>query len=207
MEQLYLSNRHKLIPAASYPSAKGDLDLNLIEMFKTAAAGAAQREEEAIEQQAIALSLQDDKHAVTASSSPTKVPTADTEPVTSSPVKNVSAPASPVREPASPVEATAAAPAVFSSMSTPPQKTAAKDVEEDLDALMAQENALLSAMPVTPAAAAANPPASNNKNSGDDDDELDLDDLDDVDAAAVAAAAAAPGAGAEDNGSGSGEDW
>ena len=186
VETTFLANRHNHVPARSYLEAKGDIDLDLIAIFKEQSALG-------IDLSAAAVSKDSNDGAGVAShggaSSPYPAPPSST-PVTArldshdeldagaasaaappspakiaSPVSQKPAAVAPV---ASPVAAPVAAPAAA-------QEAEDEEVDEDFDKLMAEENALLQGGSSAGATAAA-------AKEGDEE-EFDLDDIDNAEAA------------------------
>ena len=135
VESIFKAGRGTVVPAGSYITAKEELDLNLIDLVKNAAAGNSESTEEAEvvgDSEPAAQSeeqLAEEATPVSAPASPTKA----ASPAPASPTKAASpAPASPAKAaspaPASPVAAVAANTSVE---------------EDDLDALIAHADDLL----------------------------------------------------------------
>jgi hypothetical protein len=178
VEKMFMSARDNHVPAHLYPTAKGDLDLNLIELLKAQVA-----QMQVMEAQAAAMSI------ASQSPEPEPVHTEDVKVhveeetfVPASPVKQT--PSSPVRtavpvevelpeKPQSPVKSTPVSAAISPVKAESPTK-AKNDEDQELDDILDEEDKLIanktSAQIVAPSSAIA---------AHVEEDNLDLNDLDD----------------------------
>ena len=134
METLFRSRKDDLIPAFNYPSAKGELDLNLIEMIKS-------QPEEVHIPPTKPNSVPPSPAVTIAPILPTPPPIVSAQaPV--SPVKNVVA-VKPPQPPVTPPEAAAVEEEEEEEDEVQPEENELGDEEDDLDALVAEADGLL----------------------------------------------------------------
>lgn len=169
VEQMFLQARERPVPAELYPQAKADLDLDLISLVKGRLAA---REKERQPQP----EPEEEGEEEVQVSKPTAVIDASEEPAEEGKdveeeevqAKTVSAPVSPVRPSAAPValpspqkvveevKPPVAPAAAVSAPVTPVKQVEAELDDEDLDALLAEEDALVAATSTASAPASSN---------------------------------------------------